>query len=236
MAEETKQSVRIQTSLLNPYEKVALKWLAERMPRFVTSDQLTGIGLLGAVFIALGYFLCVFSPAWLWLSSFGYVVNWFGDSLDGTLARVRQHQRPIYGFYIDHNLDCVCEFLMVGGAGLLPWVNAWSALMIVIPYLMMEVYVMINAHLKGVFNLTYSKLGPTELRVILILVNTCMFLFPMTREAVWQGKMPLYDKPMTLYFMDFGCLTIAAIIGIIYICSIVKDARSYAKMDPLKKD
>ena len=94
---------RIQTSFLNAAEKKALIWLAHRQPRWMTSDMLTYIGVLGAAVCALGYALSNSSIYWLWLSSLGLVINWYGDSLDGTLARVRQLQRPVYGFFIAHS-------------------------------------------------------------------------------------------------------------------------------------
>lgn len=91
-------SKRIQTSILNRAEKVALVWLAQRQPKWVTSDFLTYMGVLGALVYALGCVLAAKNIMYLWLASFGMVLNWYGDSLDGTLARVRNQQRPVYGF------------------------------------------------------------------------------------------------------------------------------------------
>ena len=115
---ETKQATRIQTSLLNGVEKKALVWLAERQPKWMTSDILTGIGFIGALIIAAGFILTKKNIDFLWISSFGLLVNWYGDSLDGTLARVRKKQRPIYGYYLDHTVDCINESVMFIGAGL----------------------------------------------------------------------------------------------------------------------
>ena len=89
---EIKQSTRIQTSLLNGVEKKALVWMASRMPQWVTSDMLTWFGLFGSAVCGLGFFLTHYSIYWLWLSCLGLVINWFGDSLDGTIARVRNSQ------------------------------------------------------------------------------------------------------------------------------------------------
>ena len=94
---EIKQSIRIQTSLLNGVEKKALVWMASRMPQWVTSDMLTWFGLFGSALCGLGFFLTHYSIYWLWLSCLGLVINWFGDSLDGSTARVRHTQRPLYG-------------------------------------------------------------------------------------------------------------------------------------------
>ena len=100
-----KKAERIQTSILNGVERKVLVWLAERQPRWVVSDTLTFIGSIGALLIGLGFVLASRNAAWLWLSFFGFIVNWYGDSLDGTLARVRKTPRPIYGYYIDHTVE-----------------------------------------------------------------------------------------------------------------------------------
>ena len=115
---ETKQSVRIQTSILNAAEKKLLVRIAAHLPSWVTSDLMTFTGFLGAIIIATGYVLSNININFLWLSSFGFLVNWFGDSLDGTIARVRNQQRPSYGFFLDHNIDCINEAIMFTGAGL----------------------------------------------------------------------------------------------------------------------
>ena len=121
------QSKRIQTSLLNGVEKRVLVWLAQRQPRWITSDMLTAIGVVGAVVVAIGYLLSNYNISWLWLASLGFIINWYGDSLDGTLARVRGTQRPIYGFFIDHNIDGVTMALMCVGAGLSDMLNLYIA-------------------------------------------------------------------------------------------------------------
>ena len=130
-----KKAERIQTSLLNAAEKKALVWLANRQPRWVSSDMLTWVGTFGSVLIALGYILSHLSVNWLWLSTFGLIVNWYGDSLDGTLARVRKTQRPIYGYYIDHTVDGINETLMFAGIGLSPFLNLYTALAMLVVYL-----------------------------------------------------------------------------------------------------
>ena len=230
---ETKQSARIQTSLLNPSEKVILRALARRIPLFVTSDHLTAIGVLGAVIVLVGYALTIYSPAWLWLANAGFFINWFGDSLDGTLARFRNQQRPLYGFYIDHNLDCVCAFLMVLGAGMSAYMSLTVALLIIVPYFMLDVFVMINAHLKNEFQLTFAKLGPTELRLIIILVNAAFFFSPSLRSLSYT--LPVFGHSLTLHALDFAGIFISISLFVLYIQSIWKDARYYARIDPLHK-
>lgn len=230
---KTEKSARIQTSLLNPYEKVVLHALARRMPRNVTSDQLTAFGTFGAVLVLVGYALTTYNPAWLWLANAGFFINWFGDSLDGTLARYRNQQRPLYGFFIDHNLDCVCAFLMVLGAGLSAYMSLSAALLIIVPYLMLDVFVMINAHLKNEFQLTFAKLGPTELRLIIILVNACFFFFPTLQT--WSYTFSLFGHNHTLLALDFAALFISLNLFVIYFHSLWQDTHYYTHIDPLHK-
>ena len=231
MAKE--QSVRIQTSFLNAAEKKALVWLAERQPKWMTSDILTFIGFLGAVIIAVGYALSA-NPVFLWLASFGWIINWYGDSLDGTLARVRKQQRPIYGFFIDHTVDCINESIMVIGVGMSPFMQFDVAILCLVAYLLISVYVYISAHLKGEFKLTYGKMGPTELRVIMIIVNTLWFFIPWLREYSLDIRM--FGNIYSFSVLDFVGIFLFVGILIAYFGSLIKDGREYAKADPLKKN
>ena len=233
MNEDIKQANRIQTSILNAAEKKALVWLAERQPKWVSSDFLTYLGVFGALITGLGYWLSDFNIAWLWLSSFGLLLNWYGDSLDGTLARVRNCQRKTYGYYLDHTVDGICEGLVLLGLGLSNRVYLPIALVAHIFYLLMTVNVSINAHLKGEFKLTYARLGPTELRLIVIIINTLLICVP----AITRFRMhtSIMGRPMVFTAFDLAGMAIIAIFAIIYMVTIVKDARGYAKIDPLIK-
>lgn len=226
-------ATRIQTSILNGVERKALIWMAQRMPRWVTSDMLSGVGVIGAIIVAAGYILSNVSINYLWLSSFGLVVHWFGDSMDGSLARVRNTQRPIYGFYLDHTLDAITEFIMFFGAGMSCLLRLDIAMLVFVAYLLMTLNVTINSHLKGEFRLTYAKLGPTEFRVIMIIVNTLLIYvtslrtFSVTLNGIGQG--------ITLSGLDLVALGIFLLLMIIYTCTVIADARGYAKADPLRK-
>ena len=136
---EIKQAHRIQTSVLNGIEKKVLVKMANHLPSWVTSDILTMIGVFGALLTGAGFVLTYFNYQWLWLSSLGLIINWFGDSLDGTLARVRNTQRPIYGYYLDHNTDLLCQLAIFGGIGLSPMMNMGVAMLVLVMYLMLEV-------------------------------------------------------------------------------------------------
>lgn len=115
--EKKEASTRIQTSILNGVEKKALIYLANRQPKWMTSNILTVIGMMGAIIISLGYILSQINLNYLWVSSLGFVINWYGDSLDGTLARVRNRQRPVFGYYLDHTMDIINEFFIFIGLG-----------------------------------------------------------------------------------------------------------------------
>lgn len=230
---EKENSVRVQTSFLNAIEKKVLVWLAGRQPSWVTSDMLTFIGFVGAVIVAVGYALCS-NPAFLWLASLGWMINWYGDSLDGTLARVRGQQRPVYGFFIDHNVDCINEAIMFIGIGLSPLMNLDIAFLVLVAYLIISIYVYISAHLKGEFKLTYGKMGPTELRVIMVIVNTLWFFIPWLRE--YRCEFNALGSAWSLSILDFVAIAIFIGIAASYITSLYKDGKAYAKSDPLKKN
>lgn len=222
---------RIQTSVLNGIEKKALVWMAERLPKWVSSDMLTYIGTLGAILIGAGYILSGKNINFLWLSCFGFVVNWFGDSLDGTVARVRKAQRPIYGYYLDHTIDCVNEGFMFIGVGLSWLIRIELAMMIYIMYLFLTINVSINAHLKSEFRLTYAKLGPTEFRVIAILLNVAfIFIKPL---RTFSGQLRIFGETITYRALDVAGMVILLALAIIYVVTIISDAREYAKIDPL---
>ena len=226
------QAQRIQTSFINGIEKRALVWLAKRMPRWVNSDMLTAVGTLGALIVAIGFALSCLNVQWLWLSSFGLLVNWFGDSLDGTLARVRDCQRPVYGYYVDHTVDCINEGLMFIGAGLSPFLHLDLALLAYAIYLVLTINVSINAHLKGEFRLTYFKLGPTEFRIIVIVANTLLIAIPAL--AAIANTHTLFGLTVTMHILDYVAAFIILAMALIYIVTTISDARKYAAIDPKK--
>lgn len=227
------QSIRIQTSVLNALEKRVLIHLAERLPRWMTSDRLTIIGIFGAILVAAGYLLSNLHISWLWLSTAGFIVNWYGDSLDGTLARVRHTQRPIYGFYLDHCVDGVTTTIMCMGAGLSQMLHLGIAMTILVVYLLLSISVYINAHLKGEFKLTFIGLGPTEFRLIMMVVNTIFIYMVPLRDF----SMPvfIFGKEVDLGAFDLVGIGIIAVLTAIYIHNFIVDIRGYAKVDPPKK-
>jgi len=231
---QKEQSVRIQTSILNGLEKKVLVWLAARQPKWADSDLLTFVGFLGAVVIALGFVLSNISVWFLWLTIVGFVINWYGDSLDGTLARVRKQQRPVYGFYIDHTVDAVNEAFMFLGAGMSPFMRFDISCMLLVVYLMLTLNVSMNAHLKGEFRLTYAKLGPTEFRLICMIACVILMFAPGLRASVVE--VPWLYGSLSLCLLDMIGLVILLVLVVIYLITIVQDAHYYAKIDPKHKN
>lgn len=232
MNEEKKQAQRIQTSILNPYEKKILTYMAERMPAWVTSDMLTFVGFLGALVMATGYSLSNLNMHWLWLSCLGLFINWFGDSMDGSLARVRGTQRKTYGFFIDHNVDVINETIMFISVGVSPLVNMSFAMFALVAYLMLSVYVYIDCHLKGEMRLTYSGLGPTEFRLLLVITNICFIYIPWLSE--WKKPMTLFHNNFMIGIFDYIAVAAALLIIFFWLRGFFQDVKYFAKIDPPK--
>ena len=227
------QSKRIQTSILNSLEKKILIWLAERQPKWMTSDILTYIGTVGAIVIAIGYTLSNNNINYLWLSTLGFIINWYGDSLDGTLARVRNTQRPVYGYYIDHTVDAINEVIIFMGIGLSGLMHLEISLMALVVYFMITINVSINAHLKKEFKLTYAGLGPTEFRLIMIIINTIYIYSAALRN--FSMVVEIFGREVCLKSLDIVGISVTIILFAMYFYEIFTDAKEYALLDPLKK-
>lgn len=186
-----KPTIRIQQNILARAERRLLNWICPRLPVWATPDRLTTLGFIGAVLVAAGYMLSWLSPAWLAVSVFGYVVHWFGDSLDGSLARWRRIERPSYGYFVDHSVDAMATFLMVGGIGLSPYMRLDVALIAVIGYLMLSIHSFLAAKVVGEFRLSYMAGGPTELRLMLIAMTLTMPL--VGADLVWGLRLSAFD-------------------------------------------
>ncbi len=167
---------RTKSFLLAAPEERLLRAIAQRLPRRVQPDHLTGLALLAAVGIAVAYGLSNQSPVWLWAVSALLVVHWLGDSLDGTLARVRRSERPRYGYYLDHLADAVATACIGLGLGLSPHLLLATGLVVVVAYLLLSINTYLETQALGEFRLGYGRIGPTEARLALIAVNTLMAL------------------------------------------------------------
>jgi phosphatidylglycerophosphate synthase len=196
--QDVKKQERVHDMILGPLERPALKWLAQHTPRRFTPDTLTIIGILGTIVIFLGYFLSNFSPGFLWLASLGFVINWYGDSLDGTLARHRKIERPKFGFFLDHTVDAFSQILMFLGLGFSPYVRLDVACLALVGYLSMTILAYINTIVTGKFQISYAKIGPTEMRVLAVLINISLFFFGNPAFELLGAEITVFDMVVVL--------------------------------------
>jgi archaetidylinositol phosphate synthase len=203
-AERFRPAKRIHESVLAGVEKKALIWMAKRTPRWINSDHLTSLGLL-AMFAAGGaYWAARWDSRWLWVASAAIVLNWLGDSLDGTLARVRDQQRPRYGFYVDHVVDAIGTLALFGGlaaSGIMSWTIAAA---VVVAYFLLFIEVGLATHTLGEFKISAGMFGPTELRLLLLAGNA---------KAAAGAHVHLLGQAFLLYDVGGTC----AVIGMVSI-------------------
>ncbi len=173
-----REARRSLTSVLAPVEARTLRWLALRIPRWIDSDDLTAAALAAMLFAGLSYWLARVTPLGLVLVAPCLALNWFGDSLDGTLARVRGHQRPRYGFYVDHLVDAAGAVFLLGGLGLSGYMSPLVALGLLIAYLLVMIETFLATYALGTFRMSHFGVGPTELRVLLAAGTLVLLVHP----------------------------------------------------------
>jgi archaetidylinositol phosphate synthase len=213
--------VREHRSVLAASEKRLLIFIAERLPRFINSDHLTSValaamGLAGAAFAAARW-----DARALWLVVAALALNWFGDSLDGTLARVRRAERPRYGFYVDHVVDIAGTALLLGGLACSPFMTPLVALAVLVAYLMVAGEVFLATAVHGVFRLSVGGVGPTELRIVLAAGTLALLRDP-----------HLSVGPFTFRLFDFGGVIAAGGLLAAFILSAVRNATALAVAEP----
>jgi len=162
---------RVNTSWVIPVERPLVGWLAAKLPVGVTPDQLTLTGFVGALISGLAYGASWLSPSLLWLASAGLIINWFGDSLDGTLARIRKIERPRYGFFIDNTTDFLSLLCIFFGLGISPYMRFGTACLGLVAYYMASFFNLIRSIDTQVIQIGYYGIGPTEIRIGLICYN-----------------------------------------------------------------
>ncbi len=189
-------TVRVQESLLAPLEKRALIWIAQRLPRAVNSDHLTLLGIGSMAAASIAYAFSGAHPIGLWVVNLCLIFNWFGDSLDGTVARVRNRQRPRYGYYVDHVVDVIAISLLMGGMALSGYLQPAIAAFFLIGYLLLSSEVFLATHSLNKFQISFFKFSPTELRILLIVGN----LF----EYYSDPRISLFGRTWQLYDIGFG--------------------------------
>ena len=162
------QAQRLQESVLARYEKRVLVWLAERTPGCIHSDHLTSLGFFAQVATGISYALGRFNRLWLLAAIACLGLNWLGDSLDGTLARVRQRQRPRYGFYVDHMLDSIGAVALMAGLAVSGYMSPAVAIGLLVLFLLLSIQSYLATYTLGEFRMSFWTLGPTELRLLLV--------------------------------------------------------------------
>ena len=186
-------------------ERRLLISIAQRLPTALTSDHLTILGVFGALLCGVCYAASSLSPQFLWLASLGIVLNWFGDSLDGTLARVRKIERPMYGFFIDHTTDVASQLFIFIGLGLSPFMRFETACLVLLSYWIAALYTFIRAIATREFKISYYGIGPTEIRIGLLLYNFGIAIFGPMKAATPYGVFSLIDGiSVCIFFIVVG--------------------------------
>jgi len=211
--------------LLGPLERPVLNWFALHMPAWVSPDGCTVIGVIGTIMIATGYVLSRYNRNFLWLASLGFLVNWFGDSMDGTLARHRRIERPTFGFFLDHIVDAASQVPIFLGLGMTPYVSFNIASLTLIFYLLLSILAYIRTCVAGEFKISYGKLGPTEIRVLAILLNTGMYFGGVKFLSMSLGTLGRFN--FTIYDPIVFC--IALLLLYFFVETAVKEVIRMAK-------
>ncbi len=214
---------RVNDILLGPLERPALAWLCRHTPARVMPDQLTFVGIAGGALTLVGFWLTNLDRNFLWLACVGLVLNWFGDSLDGSLARFRGIERHRYGFFFDHMTDAFVTVMICVGIGLSAYVAMVFALVALAGYLLMSLLAYVTGLATGVFRLSYGKVGPTEIRLIIVAACAAFYLSPNPVVRLGGLEARLFDF-----------VTLAVGITLVGTCLVNTwtTSRALAKLDP----
>jgi len=223
MPRAEEKATRVSKSLTHDWERRVLPRMARALPRWVSPDLMTGLGVFAAFVVAASYVLSWLSPWWMALSVVGLALHWLGDSLDGTLARVRRQERERYGYFVDRIADAVSLLVIGVGFGLSPYVSLVSGLALVVAYMLLMVFSEICAYTSRRFPLSFARLGPTEGRIALALFNVALIF--------WQPGPALAAAGVTLTSLDLVVLAIALLFVVFFLVSAVAEARRLDRAD-----
>ena len=216
--------VRVHSSLLAATEKRLLIRIAGRLPAWINSDHLTLLALAAMALAGLGFAVAPADRAGLWLVIAALALNWFGDSLDGTLARVRRVERPRYGFYVDHVLDIVGITMLMAGLGASGFMTPLVAAAVLVAYLLVAGEVFLATAVNGIFRMSFLGFGPTELRILLAIGTLALFNDPYVDLGEW-GRYRLFD---------FGGMIAALGMLAGLAAAVFNNARALARLEPRK--
>jgi phosphatidylglycerophosphate synthase len=205
-------------SFLAAREQDLIRWILPRIPAAVNSLRLTTIGLCGSLLAAVALIGCNWSYFWLPLVALGVALNWFGDSLDGSLARYRQEERPRFGFLVDHTCDLLSQVLIIVAFGLSPFLSLVSALVVLLCYLLFSAYTYIRAATQHVHQMAYIGVGATEFRILMIAWSLI--------GAVSGLREPLVNGLSTID-LTIATLAVGALIGLVH--KAIVDAKEIAR-------
>ncbi len=227
MPDQPKEATRRATFLTTRFEAWILPRIAARLPAAVLPDHLTIAGILAATLIAACYLLSNRDPGWLWLANAALVVHWLGDSLDGTLARVRKIERPRYGFYLDHFTDAYSTLAVGLGLGLSPYMLLSVGLAIVIAYYLLSINVYLETHVFREFRYGYGVVGPTEARLALILLNI---------TAYFWGALPFHLLGVGATLFDVAGLAGAVTMSALLARRVARNLNTLSRLEPPGRD
>jgi archaetidylinositol phosphate synthase len=213
-------AARANTSVLAALEKRTLIWIAQRLPAWVNSDHLTVLGFVSLIATGALYWYARNNPLALLAAIAALSINWFGDSLDGTLARVRNRQRPRYGFYVDHVLDAVGTFFLMSGLAFSGYMSPPVAYAFLIAYLLLSIEIYLATYTIGTFHLSYWNFGPTELRILLAVGSVV---------ALWRPTALIAGREFLLF--DVGFAIGSAALAVILAQAVIQHTRALYKLE-----
>ena len=217
-----RDAARRQESLLAPLERRCLHGLALRLPAWVGPDHLTLLGFAALFFAGVSYASAAWWPPALLLVNLWLAVNWFGDSLDGTLARLRNRQRPRYGFYVDHMADSFGALFLIGGLVLSGYMSDWIAAALLVGFLLLSINSYLATYTRGTFHLSFWGFSPTEIRVLLALGNAV---------ALWKPQVTVFGSPAR--FFDVGGAVAVVGMAIVLLVSVAQNTAALYREEKL---
>ena len=207
-----REAARRQESLLAPLERRCLHWLVSCLPAWAGPDHLTLLGFAALFFAGVSYAAAAWWPPALLLVNLWLAVNWFGDSLDGTVARLRNRQRPRYGFYVDHMVDSFGALFLIGGLALSGFISSAVAMALLVGFLLLSINSYLATYTRGTFHLSFWGFSPTEIRILLALGNTV---------ALWKPHVTVFG--ISARFFDVGGVVAAVVMAIVLLVSVAQN-------------
>lgn len=209
---------RRNASLLAGPERRVLDCLVARVPPTMSPDHFTALGVFGAILAGTGFMLGHYGAGWLWLAIFGLFVHWFGDSLDGTLARYRAAERSRYGLVLDQSVDTLSNLVIALGIGCSPWARLDLSLLVLAVYHMLTIGGLLRTIVEGEFHIDVAGFGPTEMRVGIVALSLGILAF---------GAPPIAALPFAMTWCD---LVLAALFLALMLLFLFEFARSLRRL------